>query len=366
VQGASLIGADGLGVLAIVIFSTPALILTGRDGVERWALPCAAALMFALLFLFGWLRLEGAGGSRIDMRTLPVVADVQIRIVQPNRKLEPRDQAPDGMAVLRTLLSLSDRASGPQAMGVGDVTHLIWPEAPLPFVLERAPQALEAIRTFLPANTRLITGGIRTDMDPNEPGRTRFFNTMQVIDQSGISAQYDKVHLVPFGEYLPFDLFLRAIGLEQFVRVVGGFTAAPRRVRLPVPGLPPVIPLICFESIFAHELEAGEDGGKVFINITNDAWFGRTPGPYQHLAQARLRSVEFGQPLVRAANSGISAVFDPYGRIVSQSRLDKSDILDAPLPQGLTNTLYRRASWYSFAGVMVCCLIFAFAGWLRR
>jgi apolipoprotein N-acyltransferase len=185
---------------------------------------------------------------------------------------------------------------------------------------------------------------------------------MQAYDRNGIIAGYDKRHLVPFGEYLPFENQLRAIGLRQFVNVIGGFTAGNMQRRLEVPGLPRLLPLICYEIIFPGEFELGAQPAEFMLNITNDAWFGFTPGPYQHLAQARLRAVEFGMPVIRAANSGISAVIDPYGRFIGKTALGKTDILDAPLPKALSSTLYRQVIWFSYGTVMICFGLFAALG----
>lgn len=351
-QVAALIGSDGLGLLAIAIFAAPALILTGRSRAARWVAPGLAVAALLAIAAFGLIRLQAAGGVKIDFSTLPTVANVRLRIMQPNIAQDLKNQPPPGMEVLEGFFRLSDVAKGAHASGVADVTHLIWPESPFPFVLERTPQALEAIGRFLPATTQLITGSIRAEPVADEARRYRYFNSMQVLDKTGITASYDKVHLVPFGEYLPFEGALRALGLQQFVNVIGGFTASPARKPLVIPGFPLVVPAICFETIFSRELVADNRGEAVFISVTNDAWFGYTFGPYQHLAQARLRAVEFGQPLIRAANSGVSAVFDPYGRELASLPLGVADVLDLPLPRGLPDTLYRRTSWYSFASVM--------------
>jgi apolipoprotein N-acyltransferase len=358
----SVIGAEGLGALAVLIFAAPAVLASGQHTLARWTLPLLAALSLALIAGFGLLRLETTGGSRVDFSTLPTVPNVKLRIMQPNVAQDVKNAQQNGMEGLERFFALSDTAKGAHASGVADVTHLIWPESPFPFVLERAPRALEAIGRFLPATTQLVTGAIRAEPVEAGSNRYRYFNALQVLDKTGITATYDKVHLVPFGEYLPFEGWLRRLGLEQFVPVVGGFTASPARKPVMVAGLPPVIPMICFESIFPLELAAGSRGDAVMLNVTNDAWFGQTFGPYQHLAQARLRAIEFGQPMVRAANTGISAVFDPYGREVAALPLGVADVLDAPLPTGLPNTLYRETTWYSFAAVMILCLGLALFG----
>jgi apolipoprotein N-acyltransferase len=285
--------------------------------------------------------------------------------MQPIVALEEKNRPGSAAAILDRYLQLSDRATGPQSTGIGDVTHLFWPEAPFPFVLDREPRALEAITARLSAGTVLVTGSIRAEEAPDQWRRFRFFNSIQVLDRNGLIGSYDKVHLVPFGEYLPLENLLRSVGLEPFVRVIGGFSASSGRKPLDIPGLPGSIPVICFETIFPRELAASVTGKAVFVNVTNDAWFGRTPGPYQHLAQARLRSIEFGQPMVRAANSGISAVIDPYGRVLASLPLDRADVIDSPLPEGLARTLYSETIWYSYATVMILLAALGLLGNLR-
>lgn len=361
-QTASVLGSEGLGLLALLLFASPAVILTGQTRAARWGLPAFSLAALVAMIAFGVLRLQPTGGTGVDFSMLPLVPNVKIRIMQPNVPQDEKLRPVSGQEVLDRFFVLSDVARGAHASGVADVTHLVWPESPFPFVLERNPRALEAIARFLPANTQLITGSIRAEPQESAPRGYRFFNSLQVLDKSGVIGTYDKVHLVPFGEYLPFDRLLRAIGLEQFVNVVGGFTASPARRPLRIANLPPIIPMICFESIFSRELAGDGHEGSLFVNVTNDAWFGYTFGPYQHLAQARLRAIEFGRPLIRAANSGVSAVFDPYGRVLVSLPLGTADVLDSPLPAGLASTLYRQSSWYSFVSVMICVLALALFG----
>lgn len=364
-QGASLIGAEGLGLFAIVVFAAPATLGTGRTLAARWGMPALAALLLAALAAFGLARLQATGGSRTDLDRIAMVPDIRLRIMQPNVAQEEKNRPGSASAILDRYLQLSDRATGPRNTGISDVTHLFWPEAPFPFVLDREPRALEAIAARLSGGTVLVTGSIRAEEAPDQWRRFRFFNSIQVLDRNGLVGSYDKVHLVPFGEYLPLENLLRSFGLEPFVRVIGGFSAAPERRPLDIPGLPGSIPVICFETIFPRELAASVTGSAVFVNVTNDAWFGRTPGPYQHLAQARLRSIEFGQPMVRAANSGISAVIDPYGRILASLPLDRADVIDSPLPAGLAGTLYSQTFWYSYATVMILLAALGLLGNLR-
>lgn len=356
-QIASVIGSSGLGLLALAIAASPATLATGAGRAGRWLAPGLGLAALAMLAAFGLWRLHPTGGPGLDFSKLPMTPDVRIRIMQPSIPQDTKTLETIGPDLLRRYLDLSDAARGAHATGIADVTHLFWPESPFPFVLERNPEAVAAIGRFLPARTHLITGAIRAEDTGQAKPRFRYFNAMQVLDKSGIVASYDKVHLVPFGEYLPFEAALRAIGLQQFVSVIGGFTASPVRQSLAVPGLPSVVPLICFEAIFPGEISLPPSGETTFVVVTNDAWFGKSSGPYQHFAQARLRSIEFGAPMIRAANSGISAIVDPYGRIVTYITLGTMDVVDSPLPKGLTSTAYRRYGETSFMVLLFCLLL---------
>jgi apolipoprotein N-acyltransferase len=259
--------------------------------------------------------------------------------MQPNISQRDKHRL-SGQDVLARYLALSDRAAGPGAAGVADVTHLLWPESPFPFLLAREPQALSQIAALLRPRATLITGAARAE----DAGATpRYFNSIHVVGSDGvISDSYDKTHLVPFGEYLPLRGLFGALGLRQFVEIPGGFEPGARRRLLTVKGLPPALPLICYEAIFPAEAAAADARPGVLLAVTNDGWFGITTGPHQHLAQARLRSVEQGLPLLRAANTGISAVIDPLGRITAQLALGTQGVIDAQVPAALPPTVYSR------------------------
>ena len=170
------------------------------------------------------------------------------------------------------------------------------------------------------------------------------FNSLIVFGQGGsLTALYDKIHLVPFGEYLPLQRQLEAIGLEQLTRLRGGFAVgvAPRPL-LRVPGLPAAAPLICYEAIFPRQIVQGSERPALMLNLTNDGWFGNTTGPRQHLHQARVRAVEEGLPLMRAANNGISAAVDAHGRMLARLGLEARGVIDVALPAALAPPLYAR------------------------
>lgn len=179
--------------------------------------------------------------------------------------------------------------------------------------------------------------------EPVDPKNPAAYNSVYVIDHDGsILALYDKVHLVPFGEYLPFEHVLERIGLQELTKQRGGFLAGDRRRVLSIPGAPSALPLICYEIIFPGDVVPSGERPGWMINVTNDGWFGISTGPYQHFQQARLRAIEEGLPLVRAANTGISAVVDPLGRVINSLPLGVEGVLDAPLPRRISAPIYAR------------------------
>jgi apolipoprotein N-acyltransferase len=199
------------------------------------------------------------------------------------------------------------------------------------------------IADLLPKGTSLITGSVRAPDLPPGVRVTQAYNSIYVIDDEGsVLSVYDKLHLVPFGEYLPFQDLMENLGFEQLTRVRGGFIPGEVRRTLQIPNAPRALPLICYEAAFPSAIGTPDDRPGWMVNLTNDGWFGISTGPYQHLQQARMRAVEQGLPLVRAANTGISAVIDPVGRIVAHLPLGIEGVLDSPLPAAIAPTIYAR------------------------
>jgi apolipoprotein N-acyltransferase len=351
-QFASVVGLYGLTLVAVAIGAAPAMLGTAEKEPGRWHAPVLALVALAGLLGFGYWRVP-AGASA-------TVAGVQLRLMQPNLPQDAKFNPRNGEAILHQYLALSDRATSPTTLGVQHVTHLIWPESAFPFLLGRTPAALSQIAALLPPNVTLITGAARAGEALPGESRPPIFNSIQVVNDEGdIVSSYDKVHLVPFGEYLPavLERLIRGVGLSEFVAVPGGFAAGTRRTPLAIRGLPPAAPLICYEAIFPGEVMPQGPRAGLFLNLTNDGWFGQTSGPYQHLAQARLRSIEEGLPLVRVANTGISAVVDGYGRITASLPLGSEGVLDASLPRSLPDTLYARWGDMVFAGLLLGFLL---------
>jgi apolipoprotein N-acyltransferase len=335
-QAASLVGIWGLTFLAVAVFASPATLTDERSETMRPWLPSLCALVvLALLALFGSLRLSRTPTSLVD--------GVELRIMQPNLQQDSKFNYSAKAQVMSQYIGLSSRANGLRPGGLRGVTHLIWPESAFPFYLTTEPDALAQIAALLPEGTVLITGADRIGAPPPSAASTDTHTSIYVIDHHGsVLALYDKVHLVPFGEFLPFQNLLERLGLMALTKVTGGLVAGDNRNPMPVPRTPPVRPLLCYEVIFADEMAARGERAGWLLNLTNDGWFGISSGPYQHFAQARLRAIEQGLPLVRAANTGISAVVDPLGRIIASLPLGTEGLLDAPLPQAIAPTLYAR------------------------
>jgi apolipoprotein N-acyltransferase len=345
-QGAALVGIWGLTFIAIAIFASPATLFDDRADTRRPWLPLAlAAVVLAALAIFGVLRLARTPTTLVD--------GVRLRIMQPNLQQDEKFDYTAKAQVMKLYLDLSRGKAGGDERGLDGVTHLIWPESAFPFYLMREPDALAQIAAFLPERTVLITGADRVvDARPDGSGGG-IHNSILAIDHNGsVLAIYDKVHLVPFGEYLPFQRLLERLGFVQFTKVEGGYLAGDRRRLMTVPRAPPVLPLLCYEIIFPGDVTPRGERPGWLVNLTNDGWFGISSGPYQHLQQARVRAIEEGLPLVRAANTGISAVVDPLGRVIASLPLGAQGAFDAPLPKPVAPTPYARFG-DALAGLLV-------------
>jgi apolipoprotein N-acyltransferase len=334
-QTASLIGLWGMTFLTVAIFASPAVLIDGRSrGRKPWIAPVVALLLLAAMGVYGTVRLS---------LQPTVLTKVKLRIMQPNLQQDVKFNYSAKAAVMQKYLTLSDRASGPQSTGVSDANILIWPESAFPFFLTREADAMAEIADLLPKGTVLITGSVRAPDGPPGARITRAYNSIYVIDHDGsVLSVYDKLHLVPFGEYLPFQDWMEKLGFVQLTKVQGGFIPGTRRRAMEIPNAPRALPLICYEVAFPGSIATRDDRPGWIVNLTNDGWFGISTGPYQHLQQARLRAIEEGLPLVRAANTGISAVIDPSGRIVARLGLGIEGVLDAGLPTALPPTVYAQ------------------------
>ena len=341
-QSAAVLGIYGLTLMAILVFALPPILWGGSPVGMAGRRTRAAAFAVAVVPLAAMALL---GQARLMVASQAIVEGVRLRIVQPSvpqrEKWRPENQG----RIFLDHLALSGTSPAGVTDALAGITHVIWPEAAMPFLPLDYPDVRAAIGRAMPTETFLITGALRAE--PAAPGSARvrrIYNSILVFGEAGtLVGRYDKIHLVPFGEYLPLQSQMEAIGLQQLTRLRGGFDVGvmPRPL-LQVPRLPATAPLICYEAIFPGTVVQSKERPGLLLNVTNDGWFGDTTGPRQHLHQARLRAVEEGLPLVRAANNGISAAVDGYGRILARLDLDVRGTLDVALPVALPPTPYAQ------------------------
>lgn len=327
-QLASVTGIYGLSLLTVLLAALPAALPEPGEAVKRVAV--AAGLGAAVLAGVGtW------GAVRLEANPTAFVPDVRLRLVQA--AIDQRLKWAPGERESNVAQQL-DLSALPPAEG-GPPTHVIWPETAVPFFVDRDAARRMALGAVTPPGGVLITGAPRAEGEAD--GSVRYFNSLIAVDGAGaVRGIYDKAHLVPFGEYMPLRRWLP-------VGAIAGngseFSPGPGPRTLRLPGLPPVSPLICYEVIFPAAVADPADRPGWLLNLTNDAWYGNTAGPHQHFAIARVRAVEEGVPLVRSANTGISGVVDPLGRVTAVLGLGQRGIVDAALPQPLSGpTLYAR------------------------
>lgn len=351
-QSAGLIGIYGLTLFTVLVCAGP--LVLGADW-GRAGRPAAGLMAGFLVFCVPLMAALGYGHWRLASSPAPPYEGARVRIVQPSVPQRDKWRRDKQQEIFLDHLWLSRRTASGDVDDLRGITHLVWPEAAMPFLPLSTPDALAAIGDLLPDGVHLLTGALRVErpLPASEvtPVPPRAFNSLMVFDDNGkLTALYDKIHLVPFGEYLPLQSALEGIGLQQLTRMRGGFTAGrvPRPL-LSVPGLPLVGGLICYEAIFPRAVVQGRERPGLLVNLTNDGWFGNTTGPQQHFHQARVRAVEEGLPLIRAANNGISALIDAEGRVVDRLELNQRGVIDATLPGSRPPTLYSRLGDLPFA-----------------
>ena len=337
IQSTALFGVYGLSFVTVLAAAAPASLAAPRPeerlGRRPWMVAAAA---------FGLLAAVWVGGqARLALAPDLAPTGVDLRLVQAN--IDQSRKWEEGMreAALGQHVILSHEP------GLDDADIVIWPEAAATFFLDESRTLIDFVSRAAPPGGYVMTGAPRRT---KSAGRTlAYWNSLHVLSPRGvIEASYDKHHLVPFGEYMPLRSIISARVLT-FGAVDSSPGPGPRTLRLP--DAPPFSPLICYEAIFPGEVVADDvpeaERPGWLLNVTNDAWFGHTAGPYQHFQAARLRAVEEGMPLVRAANTGISAVVDSYGRVVGELGLGEAGVLDAPLPPALASLtpMARLGGW---------------------
>lgn len=338
-QAITLYGLIPLTAIAALCFAAPAALFSSKAKGGVHAAPATIMLLaISLLTLgglygFGAWRLGAAGETKYNR-------SVELLLIAPNvpqkEKVTPALR-PKAFERMITLTEKELQTKGPEA-GPGKTRIIIWPETAIPYAMNQKAPIIERLSPLLTPGTLLITGGFwleKKEQPAHEADRRdyKLYNSLFVLNQKGeITARYDKHHLVPFGEYLPYPELLSAIGLEALVRLRGGFNAGPPPAPMPLAGAPAFLPYICYEAIFPLNSPKKTKAAAWILNISNDAWFGRTAGPHQHNHLAGLRAVETGLPVIRVVNNGITSVYDGYGRLVNQTTIGQTGAIHTALP----------------------------------
>ncbi len=340
-QSASVFGIWGLSLVTLFVFAAPAALM-GRARTFWWrALPTIMGLgLFTVAFVYGVNRLSNAGTGEQP--------GVRLRVVQSNIDQREKWNPENREAVLEHYLRIST------ALPLDKVSHVIWPEGALPTLLLEDSHALDRIAETFRDGPVLITGLTRRERAGN--GETLYRNSLIALSFADglprVETVYDKHHLVPFGEYMPFADVVARLGVESLAVLGDGYTPGPAPSSMQIADLPVFSPQICYEIAYSGFTPRDEGRPDWILNISNDSWFGSTTGPYQHLDHSRFRAIEEGLPVVRSVSSGIAGVIDPFGRM--RVRLDrKADrAVDTAIPLPLAAPINKR-----FGGLFVLFLV---------
>lgn len=349
-QSVNVVGMTGMNALAVFVFAMPALFASSQGRRAGFAL---ASLLVVLHAGYGFLRLGTADPAPETL--------INVRLVQPSIDQSAKWDSEMRNRIFRTYLDLS---AGAPAEGKPRPDLIVWPETSVPFILSRQPEALVALGELVEEGQTLLAGAVRVEGDGAD---ARYYNAVVAIDAAGETYDaVDKIRLVPFGEYLPLADILSRIGLQRIVQSVSDFSPGGPRRAITVSGGAKVMPFICYEIIFPGIAGYGDTEADILLNITNDAWFGDTPGPYQHFRQAQIRAVEAGRPLVRAANNGISGVIDAYGRVIDAFAINSIGALDVAVPRQKVRAPFGQTRLTAFGIILVLGLWAAGAGLIAR
>jgi apolipoprotein N-acyltransferase len=346
IQFSAVTGVYGLGLFTVLAATVPAILGNSKFSfIQRTSAMLVVWIGMTSIWVGGEIRLANSEKNN--------VAGVRLRLVQPNI---PQQDKWNPELRNRNLLRLINLSQSDESGSIP--THIIWPETAVPLLASSHEPIISYLSNLSPKNGALLAGVLKRTNSPD--GKLQYWNSLNIITQDGqVAGTYDKSHLVPFGEYVPFRKYL------NFSKLTFGdtdFSAGKGRETILVNGAPPVSPLICFEAIFPGNVvfKTGRKSGRRpgwLLNLSNDAWFGKSSGPYQHFAAVKMRAVEEGLPLVRVSNTGISAVVDAYGRIREISDLNKVAVIDSPLPSALEiRTIYSRFGNWAFGALILIIL----------
>jgi apolipoprotein N-acyltransferase len=336
-QIASFIGSYGLSVIAIIVFCTPYMavrfVMKNRSMKAVYRYSYALYYLMPTMFLLGYISVWGSDRIRDNSHKYE---NTSIRIVQPNI---PQKEKFDSLRVADHLFKYYSLTLQESAKNDFVPDLIIWPEAAVNIDIEQEKTFLSEVTNIIPFKSYLLLGTIRRE---GWLINQKIFNSVQVINSLGEIERtyYDKFHLVPFGEYVPLRDYLPFV--EKITQGIGDFNRGTGPKTLKIADIAPFSPLICYEAIFPSNVKNIYDTEKPkwILNVTNDAWFGNSSGPYQHLDSVRMRAIEEGLPVIRSANTGISAVINSVGTIENYISLNKAGIIDTKLPASIAKTFY--------------------------
>jgi apolipoprotein N-acyltransferase len=346
-QLASVTGVFGLTFFVVLWGAAPAA-LADDSSDDRQRVARALGLAFVAVSLAG---VAGYGIWRLSGADVAYHPSLHLRIVQPNIAQRDKWDVSKREEIFARYLQLT--RTPPKTGSAMPLTHVIWPESALPVLIGELPEIRKEIAGLIASKPVFVMGAI-TRTTASAPNAARdVFNSVIALDGNGeIAGEYHKQRLVPFGEYLPLADWLEPLGLRTLVTLPIGFKSGNGGQTLEIGSTPAFAPLVCYEAIFPSHLERDQERPDWLLNVTNDAWFGQSSGPHQHFAQARMRAIEQGLPLVRAANTGISAVVDPFGRVLTRLNVGSKGVIDTKLPMALHPTPYARYGNYVFFALL--------------
>lgn len=330
-QLASIFGIYGLTVFAVLTCLFPVLFFKPLGKKPLSEISSGDEILGAILtlFLIGNLIY---GTSHIDNKKLVHDHENRLRLVQGNIKQEMKWDASQKYKNFLKHIELTN------SQDLSGIKAVIWSETSVPYVVDHSAELMGNLKSAVPINGSLITGGIRLQQQDGE-NNFNVWNSIFIVDENGVIDFYDKHHLVPFGEYVPLQKYLPFI--EKITDGAVGFSEGKGAKTIVAKGLS-FSPLVCYEVIFSNEVINRKFRPELLLNLTNDAWFGTSSGPYQHFDMAKMRSIEYGISLARVANTGITAFVDPFGRVVEKINLNQTGIIDVDLIKPLPPTIYEN------------------------
>lgn len=331
-QSASLFGVYGLSLLAWMMTGAVAILADGSAPIKHRLAPLAVTgTLLAGLFVWGSMR---TGGTQIEMQP-----DVRLRVVQANIPQAEKNDFSQREAIIDKYIGLST------AQPLDGITHIVWPEAAIPTRMLEDGYLLDQLSAAFSGGPVLLTGFNRAEnVGRADVEAFNSFGAFTFTPDGGLqyASNYDKAHLVPFGEYIPGSTLIQRLNIPSLSTMAFSMTPGPEARTVAIPGAPPASPQICYEIIFPGFTPRGQDRPDWIINVSNDSWFGNSTGPRQHFNQARYRAIEEGLPVVRSASSGFSGTLDPFGRDVAVVSLDADVAVDGGLPKPIMETPYSK------------------------